>query len=59
MSVGSMSYGDLELDSISEALINLTTMGFRENDSSRCPTLKRKASYRLVGATLMPVDGRK
>jgi len=52
ISVGSKSYRDVELDSISNGSINLTTLRFARNDPSCCPTLKGKARYRLVNGTL-------
>ena len=56
LSVGSKSYRDVELDSVKDGLINLTTMGFAKNDPSCCPTLKGKAWYRLInGKVLNPV----
>jgi uncharacterized protein YxeA len=58
-SVGSKSYRDVDLDSISKGLINLTTMGYAKNDPSCCPSLKGKAWYRLVGLALMPVRNRR
>ena len=53
--VGSKSYRDVELDSITSGLINLTTMRFAKNDPACCPTLKGKVSYRLVEGTLQVV----
>jgi len=53
--VGSKSYRDVELDSVSNGLINLTTLGYARNDPSCCPTLKGKAWYRLVRNTLQLV----
>lgn len=58
-SVGSKSYRDVELDSISNGLINLTTMGFAKNDPSCCPTLKGKAGYKLALGKLVAVKLRK
>lgn len=58
-SIGSKSYRDVELDSISNGLINLTTMGYAKNDPACCPTLKGKASYQLARGRLMVVKSRK
>jgi hypothetical protein len=58
-SVGSKSYRDVELDSISNGLINLTTMGFAKNDPACCPTLKGKAWYKLALGRLIAVKSRK
>jgi hypothetical protein len=58
-SVGSKSYRDAELDSISNGLINLTTLGFAKNDPACCPTLKGKAWYKLALGRLIPVKSRK
>jgi hypothetical protein len=54
-SVGSKSYRDAELDSISNGLINLTTMGFAKNDPACCPTRKGKAWYKLALGKLVAV----
>ena len=53
--VGSKSYQGVELDSITNGIINLTTMRYGKNDPSCCPTLKGKARYRLVKGTLQVV----
>jgi hypothetical protein len=58
-SVGSKSYRDVELDSISNKLINLTTMGYAKNDPACCPTLKGKAWYQLALGRLVAVKSRK
>ena len=58
-SVGSKSYRDAELDSISNGLINLTTLGFAKNDPACCPTVKGKAWYKLALGKLIPVKSRK
>jgi hypothetical protein len=58
-SVGSKSYRDAELDSVSNRLINLTTMSFAKNDPSCCPTLKGKAWYKLALGRLVAVKSRK
>jgi hypothetical protein len=58
-SVGSKSYRDVDLDSISNGLINLTTMGFAKNDPACCPTLKGKAWYKLALGRLVAVKSRK
>jgi len=58
-SVGSKAYRDVELDSISSGLINLTTLGFAKNDPACCPTLKGKAWYKLAMGRLMVVKSRK
>jgi len=58
-STGSKSYRDVELDSISNGLINLTTVGFAKNDPACCPTLKGKAWYKLAMGRLMAVKSRK
>ena len=58
-SVGSKSYRDAELDSVSNRLINLTTMGFAKNDPACCPTLKGKAWYKLALGKLVAVKARK
>ena len=50
---------DVELDSVSNGLINLTTMSYGKNDPSCCPSIKGKAWYKLVGAALVPVRSRK
>lgn len=54
-SVGGKSYRDVELDSISNGLIDLTTMGFAKKDPSCCPTLKGKARYKLALGKLVAV----
>jgi hypothetical protein len=58
-SVGSKTYRDVELDSISNGLINLTTNGYAKNDPACCPTLKGKAWYRLALGRLVAVKSRK
>ena len=58
-SVGSKSYRDVELDSISNGVINVTTMGFAKNDPSCCPTLKGSARYQLVGGKLVVMRARR
>ena len=58
-SVGSKSYRDAELDSVSNRLINLTTMSFAKNDPACCPTLKGKTWYKLALGRLVPVKSRK
>jgi len=58
-SVGSKSYRDVELDSISNGLINLTTNSFARNDPACCPTLKGKAWFRLALGRLVPVKSQK
>jgi hypothetical protein len=58
-SVGSKSYQDVELDSISGGLINLTTMSLAKNDPSCCPSLKGKAWYKLALGRLVAVKSRK
>jgi hypothetical protein len=50
---------DVELDSISNQLINLTTMSYGKNDPQCCPSIKGKAWYKLVGIALMPVRNRR
>src|SRR5262249_41581643 len=39
-SVGSKSYRDVELDSITDGVINLTTMNYGPKDPSCCPSVK-------------------
>jgi hypothetical protein len=58
-SVGSKSYRDVELDSITNRLINLTTTAFAKNDPTCCPTLKGKAWFRLALGKLVAVKSRK
>jgi len=58
-SIGSKSYRDVELDSITNRLINLTTMGYAKNDPACCPTLKGKAWYKLALGKLVAVKARK
>ncbi len=58
-SVGSKTYRDAELDSITNGLINLTTLGYAKNDPACCPTLKGKAWYKLALGKLVPVRSRK
>ena len=58
-SVGSKTYRDAELDSISNRLINLTTMSFAKNDPACCPTMKGKAWYKLAFGRLVAVKSRK
>ena len=58
-SVGSKTYRDVELDSISNGLINLTTNGYAKNDPACCPTLKGKAWFKLALGRLVPVKSRK
>jgi len=58
-SVGSKSYRDAELDSISNGLINLTTMALAKNDPACCPTVKGKAWYKLAMGRLVPVKSLK
>jgi hypothetical protein len=58
-SVGSKTYRDVELDSISNGLINLTTNSFAKNDPACCPTLKGKAWFKLGLGRLVPVKSRK
>ncbi len=53
--VGSKSYRDVELDSITNGVINLTTMRYGKNDPACCPSLKGKAWFRLVKGTLQVV----
>lgn len=53
--VGSKSYRDVDLNSVSNGVINLTTMRFAKNDPACCPTLKGKTWYRLVKGTLQVV----
>ena len=57
-SVGSKTYRDVELDSISNGLINLTTNGYAKNDPTCCPTLKGKAWYKLALGRLVAVKSR-
>jgi len=52
-SVGGKGYRDVDLDSISNRLINLSTMGYAKNDPGCCPTLKGKAWYRLGNGRLV------
>jgi hypothetical protein len=54
-STGSKSYRDVQLDSISSGLINLTTMSYAKNDPSCCPTLKGNAWYKLTLGRLVAV----
>jgi hypothetical protein len=58
-SVGSKTYRDVELDSILNGLINLTTKGYAKNDPACCPTLKGKAWYKLALGKLIAVKSRK
>lgn len=58
-SVGSKSSGGAELDSVSNGLVNLTTMNYAKNDPECCPTLKGKAWYKLALGRLVPVKSRK
>ena len=58
-SVGSKTNRDAELDSVSNRLINLTTMSFAKNDPACCPTLKGKAWYKLALGRLVAVKSRK
>ncbi len=58
-SVGSKTFRDAALDSISNGLINLTTMGYAKNDPACCPTLKGKAWYKLALGKLVAVKSRK
>lgn len=58
-SIGSKTYRDVELDSITNGLINLTTNSFAKNDPACCPTLKGKAWYRLALGRLVPVKSAK
>jgi len=58
-SAGSKTYRDVELDSISNGLINLTTMAYAKNDPACCPTLKGKAWYKLALGKLVAVKSRK
>ena len=58
-SVGSKSYRDVELESINNGIINLTTMGYAKNDPSCCPTLKGSARYQLVGGKLVVMRTRR
>ena len=58
-SVASKSYRDVELDSVSNQLINLTTMTFAKNDPACCPTMKGKAWYKLALGRLIAVKSRK
>jgi len=53
--VGSKSNRGVELDSVTNGMINLTTMRFGPNDPACCPTVKGKAWYRLVKGTLQAV----
>ena len=53
--VGGKSSRDVELDSVTNGMINVTTMRFAKNDPACCPTLKGKAWYRLVKGTLQAV----
>ena len=57
-SIGSKSYRDAELDSITNGLINLTTMTLAKNDPACCPTVKGKAWYKLALGKLIPVKSR-
>ena len=54
-SIGSKSYRDVELDSVTNGLINLTTNSFAKNDPACCPTVKGKAWYKLALGRLVPV----
>ena len=53
--VGSKSYRDVELDSVTNGVINLTPMRYAKNDPACCPSLKGKTWYRLVKGTLQVV----
>jgi len=55
VAAGSKLDRDVELDSVTNGMINLTTMRFAKNDPACCPTVKGKASYRLVKGTLQVV----
>ena len=54
-SIGSKIYRDVELDSVTNGLINLTTNSFAKNDPACCPTVKGKAWYKLALGRLVPV----
>src|SRR5262249_50963095 len=54
-SIGSKSYRDVELDSIKDGMINLTTMSYGPKDPSCCPSLKGSARYKLARGRLVPV----
>ena len=60
-SIGSKSYRDVELDSITDGVINLTTMSLGPKDPACCPSVKGSAQYKLTAGRLVPVrkSGRK
>lgn len=58
-SVGSKSYRDVELDSITNDVINLTTMTYGKNDPSCCPSVKGSARYQLAGGKLAAMRQRR
>ena len=50
--VGGKNYRSVELQSVDNGVIRLTTLGYAKNDPSCCPTRKGSARYSLVNGKL-------